>query len=166
MGDIQNTPNITEIMNLYGDDILRVCLLYLKDYHLAEDTTQETFIKVYQKLDTFNGKSSLKTWITSIAINNCKNALHRTKRETLSWDELEVPYSEDFSKGETSTIVSREVANLPQKYLEVVTLYYYQELNIKEISQVLKVPQATVKTRLKRAKERLRTHLKEELFYE
>jgi RNA polymerase sigma-70 factor (ECF subfamily) len=55
---------------------------------------------------------------------------------------------------------------LPKKYFEVIMLFYYQELSIKEIAYILKIPQATVKTRLKRAKERLKSKLKEEYFYE
>lgn len=166
MDNNKDSPNITELMTLYGNDILRMCLLYLKDYHLAEDITQETFIKVYQKLDTFNNKSNIKTWITSIAINNCKNALKKYSKEVTPLEDLTLTYTEDFSKNENRLLVSKEVSKLPKKYLEVIILFYYQELSIKEISYILKVPQTTIKTRLKRAKENLKIYLKEDLFYE
>lgn len=166
MDNNKDSPNITELMTLYGNDILRMCLLYLKDYHLAEDITQETFIKVYQKLDTFNNKSNIKTWIISIAINNCKNALKKYSKEVTPLEDLTLTYTEDFSKNENRILVSKEVSKLPKKYLEVIILFYYQELSIKEISYILKVPQATIKTRLKRAKEKLKIYLKEDLFYE
>lgn len=166
MDNNKDSPNITELMTLYGNDILRMCLLYLKDYHLAEDITQETFIKVYQKLDTFNNKSNIKTWITSIAINNCKNALKKYSKEVTPLEDLTLTYTEDFSKNENRLLVSKEVSKLPKKYLEVIILFYYQELSTKEISYILKVPQATIKTRLKRAKEKLKIYLKEDLFYE
>jgi RNA polymerase sigma-70 factor (ECF subfamily) len=162
----KDNTTITELMNLYGNDILRMCILYVKDYHLAEDITQETFIKVYQKLDTFKNESNIKTWITSIAINNCKNAIKKANRETTSIEDLMIVYTENFSKSDTSQLLSEEVSKLPRKYFEVIMLFYYQELSIKEIAYALKVPQATVKTRLKRAKERLKSTLKEEYFYE
>jgi RNA polymerase sigma-70 factor (ECF subfamily) len=162
--DINTT--ITELMNLYGNDILRLCFLYVKDYHLAEDITQETFIKVYQKLDTFKNQSSIKTWITRIAINGCKNALSRAIKEITSIEDIIIPYNEDFSKNENTQLLSEEVSKLPKKYFEVIMLFYYQELSIKEISYVLKIPQSTVKTRLKRAKERLKSNLEEEFFYD
>lgn len=152
-------PNINELMNLYGNDILRMCLIYVKDYHLAEDITQETFIKVYQKLDTFKNECNIKTWIISIAINNCKNALRKNHKEILSFDNIEVTYHEDFK--ETQTLVSEEVSKLPKKYLDVIILYYYQEMSIKEIGKILKIPQSTVKTRLRRAKEKLKDTLKD-----
>lgn len=166
MNNNKDISNITKLINLYGNDILRMCLIYVKDYHLAEDITQETFIKVYQKLDTFKNKSNIKTWIISIAINNCKNALKKTSKEVLPFEDLNLSYNENFLKNETIYLVSEEVSKLPKKYLEVIMLFYYQELSIKEISYILKIPQATVKTRLKRAKERLKTNLKEEIFYE
>ncbi len=56
----------------YGDSILRMCFLYLKDYHLAEDAAQETFLKAARSYDTFTHASSEKTWLTRIAINCCK----------------------------------------------------------------------------------------------
>ena len=59
----------------YGDAVLRMCFLYLKDYHLAEDAAQETFIKAMKHYDSFNRKSSEKTWLTRIAINCCKNIM-------------------------------------------------------------------------------------------
>lgn len=166
MDSNKDTPNIVELMNLYGNDILRMCLIYVKDYHLAEDITQETFIKVYQKLDTFKNKSNIKTWIISIAINNCKNALKKNSKEVVTLEDINLKYNENFSKDENIQLVSKEVSKLPYKYLQVVMLFYYQELSIKEISHILKVPQATVKTRLKRARERLKISLKEEMFYE
>lgn len=168
MGNNKDSPNITitELINLYSNDILRMCLIYVKDYHLAQDITQETFIKVYQKLDTFKNKSNIKTWITSIAINNCKNALKKNSKEVTPLEDLTLTYNEDFSKNETKISVSEGVSKLPKKYLEVIMLYYYQELSIKETSHILKVPQATVKTRLKRAKEKLKIYLREDLFYE
>ena len=66
---------IIRLMNIYGDSILRMCFLYLKDYHLAEDAAQETFIKAMNSYDMFHSLSSEKTWLTRIAINCCKNIM-------------------------------------------------------------------------------------------
>lgn len=166
MNNNKDSPDITKLIKLYSNDILRMCLVYVKDYHLAEDITQETFIKVYQKLDTFKKKSNIKTWIVSIAINNCKNTLKKNSKEVAPLEDLTLTYNENFSKNETKISVTESISKLPNKYLEIIMLYYYQELSIKEISRILKVPQSTVKTRLKRAKEKLKIYLKEDLFYE
>ena len=67
--------NVERMVDEYGDALLRMCYLYLKDYHLAEDAVQETFIKAIKSYDSFKQKSSEKTWITRIAINTCKNIM-------------------------------------------------------------------------------------------
>lgn len=67
--------DIGRMMKKYGNQVLRICYIYLKDYNLSEDATQETFIKVYNKYYLFNGKSSEITWITKIAINICNDYL-------------------------------------------------------------------------------------------
>ena len=69
----QEIVEIERMMREYGDSLLRMCIIYLKDRALAEDAVQETFIKVYQKYYTFNQISEEKTWIMRIAINVCKN---------------------------------------------------------------------------------------------
>ena len=69
---------VVSLIAEYGDSILRMCYLYLKDYHLAEDIVQETFIQVYNHYDSFRQQSSVRTWIIQIAINLCKNQM-RTK---------------------------------------------------------------------------------------
>ena len=66
---------LERLMQEYGDSIFRMCYLYLKDYHLAEDAVQETFIKAMKSYDSFAHKSSEKTWLIRIAINTCKNIM-------------------------------------------------------------------------------------------
>ena len=66
---------IEELIDLYGDAILRLCILYLGDRQLAEDAFQETFLKAWEKWDGFRGESSVKTWLTRIAVNTCRDML-------------------------------------------------------------------------------------------
>ena len=66
---------IEELIDLYGDGILRLCILYLGDRQLAEDAFQETLIKAWKKWDGFRGESSVKTWLTRIAVNTCRDML-------------------------------------------------------------------------------------------
>lgn len=64
---------IEALIREYGNDVLRTAYMYVKDIHTAEDIFQEVFIKVNQKLSTFEGNSSIKTWIIRITINACKD---------------------------------------------------------------------------------------------
>jgi RNA polymerase sigma-70 factor (ECF subfamily) len=158
---------ISELIKEYGDSILRMCYIYLKDYHLAEDVVQETFLQVYNNYDNFRQQSSVKTWITRIAVNLCKNQM-RTRWFSVKKEE-EFPilsYTEDYDG-----VIDREqlltaIGNLRPKYREAVLLFYYQELSIKEIAGLLNKKESTVKVRLKRAREQLKQELKEDYFYE
>lgn len=159
-----NEELIGRLITRYGNSVLRMCYLYLKDYQLAEDITQETFLKVYEKYDTFENRSSEKTWIMKIAINQCKNCMRTHWFKRISIDSI--PEIADY--GGYDTLISRnaislEIMKLPPKYKEVILLYYYQELSVKEIAAILNQKEATVLQRLKRAREQLKPHLKEVL---
>lgn len=58
-----------QLIETYGDSVLRMCYLYVKDYQIAEDIAQETFIQVFRKYNAFEHKADIKTWMTRIAIN-------------------------------------------------------------------------------------------------
>ncbi|OAS89440.1 MULTISPECIES: sigma-70 family RNA polymerase sigma factor [Metabacillus] len=158
---------INEIMNKYGQEILQLVYSYVNNKALAEDLTQDIFVKCYKALHTYNKKSTIKTWLWRIAINHCKDYLK-------SWYNRNVYIGEnDWLNRSTQnttveqTIIQREedsqlaqtVMNLPIKYREVIYLFYYEELSIKEVAEVTQVKLNTVKTRLKRAKELLKIQL-------
>lgn len=152
---------IERMVDEYGAGLLRLCCLYLKDFSLAEDALQETFLNAFRGLDTFQGRSSEKTWLTRIAINACKSHLRSPWRRLIDYSvpldglpEPAVPCEE--ADGD----VLRDVARLPIKYREVMLLFYYQEFSTREIAEALHLPQGTVATRLTRARARLKDLLK------
>lgn len=156
---------IEELIDLYGDEILRLCLAYLGDRQLAEDAFQETFLKVWKAMDGFRGDSSAKTWIASIAVNTCRDMLRagwfRMRRksqpiETLLNLSADAPLPED-------TPVRTAVLGLPGKYREVILLYYDQNMKLKDIARLLRLPQNTVSTRLRRARKQLAKTLEGEI---
>lgn len=154
---------LSKLISEYGDSILRMCCLYLKDYHLAEDVVQETFIQVYNHYDSFRQQSSVRTWIIQIAINLCKNQM-RTKWFSMGRsDEFPVlSCTEAYDSMLEHTQLITEISRLRPKYREVVLLFYYQELTIREIAVLLGQKESAVKQRLKRAREQLKQALKEE----
>ncbi len=149
----------------YGDGLLRMCLLYLKDYASAEDAVQETFLRAYKSYATFEGRSSEKTWLTAIAVNVCKNILrspwHKRNAGEAALEKLQY---ENPEMGDPT--VSRAILRLPTEQRTAVILFYVQGLKIREIAKVMKVPTATISSRLSRAREKLRTELKEWYFDE
>lgn len=160
---------LTFLMESYGDSVFRMCYAYLKDYQLAEDIAQETFIRVYQNYESFRNESSIKTWIMQIAINLCKNQMrtHWWKdRVQQVFLEREEAVTENYDSVLDGRIVLKEIGKLSPKYKEVILLYYYQEFKISEIAKILNVKESTVKARLVRAREKLKPSLREVLWSE
>ncbi|WP_324825362.1 RNA polymerase sigma factor [Sinanaerobacter sp. ZZT-01] len=155
----EDEPDMERLIRQYGDSLLRMCCLYLHDLQLAEDAVQDTYIKVYRKWDTFKGKSSEKTWITSIAINVCKSRLRSSWYNMMLFrgEQEKEPFYEDKIKDDT---ILNEIAGLKPKYREVILLFYYQELKIKEIAAALRITESSATVRLSRAREQLRASLK------
>lgn len=148
----------------YGDAILRMCYLYLKDYHLAEDAAQETFIKAMRHYDSFNRSSSEKTWLTRIAINCCKNIM-RMRWFRLGRGQLEENMQTDVTDSMEHVLERDSITSAIQRMevqdRELIILYYYQELSMKEIAQVIgKSENATIQ-RVNRARKKLKKILTE-----
>lgn len=155
-----NSNELERIIAQYGDSMLRTAFLYLSDQYLAQDAVQDTLIKIYKSYDGFEQRSSEKTWVMRILINTCKN-YRRTnwfKRVDVK-ESLEEVVDKDNSAGSGFDETLEEVMKMPPKYKEVILLFYYQEMKIKEIAKALDCPEATVATRLKRGKEQLKERL-------
>ena len=158
--------DIENLIRQYGNDVLRTAYMYVKDSHTAEDIFQEVFIKVNQKLSTFEGNSSIKTWIIRITINTCKDYLksawNRRVIPMMEYQEDQIISDTDFDSVEsqdTNDIIKAAVLSLPAKYKDVVLCVYYNEMTIAEAAIVLRVAEGTVKSRLSRARQKLKSAL-------
>lgn len=155
--------DMEKLINLYGDELLKLCFLYLHDLQLAEDAVQETYIRIFQNYDRFLGKSAEKTWITRIAINVCKDYLRSPWKQKVFYGGIEPEYGKEAETMEPEIrddIVIRAICGLKPKYREVVLLFYYQELKTSEIAEILGISVSAVTVRLTRAREQLREKLK------
>lgn len=158
--DSEHEESIRQMIDENQTALLRMCYLYLHDVQLAEDAVQETFIKAYRAWDGFRGEASARTWLTRIAMRTCMDMqrgfwFRRVERRVTP--EMLPDRAQEAAQGESALTLA--VMNLPKKEREVVLLYYYQDLNMKEIAETLGVTQPTVSYRLRRAKEKLRTEL-------
>lgn len=147
--------------------IFRTCYMILKDYQLAEDATQETFCRVYCKLNSFRRKSNIKTWVTQIAINLCKDKLKKKSSGEIVTNEFYVPEKNDISTDvEDKILLVKAITDLELPLREVVVLYFYRDLTHKEIAKILKIPQTTVAYRLRTAREILKNKMMEDFDYD
>ena len=163
--DIDNI--IEDLYHDHARNIQRLCYLYLGDVAASEDAMQETFLKAYEKYPHFRGNSDVKTWLTRIAINTCKDMQRRDARKN-HFLTAEIPENTPHSAGvpEDSIekmLVSEAIRKLPGELREAVILFYYQELTTKTISTILRIPRTTVEFRLKKARCELRKVIREDI---
>lgn len=157
---------IEDLYHNHARNIQRLCYLYLGDAAASEDAMQETFLKAYEKYPLFRGNSDIKTWLTRIAINTCKDMQRRDAGKNV------FPAAEVLENTQHTTdvpentieklLVSEAIHRLPRELREVVILFYYQELTTRTISTVLHIPRTTVEFRLKKARGELKKVIRED----
>ena len=151
-----------ELVSLYGNKLLRTSFLIVKDEAEAEDIVQETFIKVFKYIKGFKGEGSLYTWIYRISQNIIKDRF-KSQIYTVPYEDNEIV---DFKTPEEiiinnidREILKSELDNLNFIYKQVLVLFYFNDLSIKDISQILDEKEGTIKSRLSRARIMLKESL-------
>lgn len=145
----------------YGDMIYRIAVNQMKNRTDADDIFQEVFIKWMQHHEQMQNSEHEKAWLIRVTLNQCKSALGSTwnKRKAEWSQEVEntMVYEDQIEEGSDLD----EVLNkLPERYRSVLHLFYYEELSISEIGNVLQEKESTVRTRLTRARRKLKSMLK------
>lgn len=170
--ELNSSETLESIMNEYGSEIKRLVYSYIKNSSDADDVTQEVFVTVYRKLNTFQGKSTLRSWVYAIAINKCKDYLRSWKVRNIKLMEMleqfvksaEHPYTPEqhiIEKKEEQLLLD-QVLSLPIKYREVIILFYFEEFSVNEIADSLSINQNTVRTRLNRGRGKLKNIIQSE----
>ena len=173
--------DIEELFRLYGDDVLRMCNVYLRKQSLAEDAFQDVFVKVMTHTDSYRGESNVKYWLLSIARNVCLDYLKSSymKRTSFMGDLLDKtkPVSEEkkrikplpgnpvedrmVERLDDSNPLLSAVQDLPAKYKDVILLRFYFDMDNAEIANQLGITESTVRSRLMRARTKLKDFWKE-----
>lgn len=155
--------DLETLIRTYGNDVLRTAYVYLKDASAADDIFQEVFIKVDRNLQNFRGESNIKTWLIRITINACKDyaksAYSRNVVPMMEFKEDAIVSENDFDdveRKETATMVHEAVQELPEMYKEVVMYVYFNEMSVTDTAKALNVAEGTIKSRLSRAREKLK----------
>ncbi|HUL51821.1 MAG TPA: sigma-70 family RNA polymerase sigma factor [Opitutaceae bacterium] len=171
----------TEIVNRYRGRIYGLTLNLLRNASDAEEITQDAFIRAYRGLGRFRGDSSLSTWLYRIALNLARNRYwYFFRRRRHNWVSLERPLGDDSQAtfadvvaaqdhdpaqetvaGEFSALVAACMERLDHKHREILTMRNVLDLSYEQIAQSLGINVGTVKSRIARARENLRTLLTE-----
>lgn len=155
-------------MKEYGADVMNVAYSYVRNYHQAQDITQDVFLRAYAKMNSFRGDSSVKTWLLSITANRCKDYLRSwaIRNEVHDAEHLEHEQAGTDTEAEVVTQLQNDdlwhaVHDLPVKYREAIILYYSRGLTSMEVAGALGISEQSVRTRLHRGRLMLKERLAE-----
>ena len=150
---------IEELYTRHGKTVYRVCYAYMRNPADTEDAVQETFFRLIRYSPAFESEEHEKAWLIRTAANICKNTLrHWWRRRESIEDFTDLPGTARIGENDVMSAVTQ----LPEKLKTVVYLYYYEGYNSVEIARMLKQPQSTVRTHLRRARAILKERLGED----
>lgn len=170
-----------ELVELYKDKLYNLGYRMMGNPTEAEDVAQETFLRAYANLSTYNASHKFSTWIYRIATNLCIDRMRKKKADfsldaeldnggeeggSTLYGRIAAPDrspEEDVVRLETQEEVQRAIEALPENYRSAVILKYLHDLSLQEIADILEVPVTTVKTRIHRGREALRAVLQSTL---
>lgn len=150
------------LIGRYEEKMMRYAKRFLLDRDESRDLVQEVFVKAYVNIKSFDTARKFSSWLYRIAHNEFLNAIKKKSRiPVFSFFDTDAlfphPASEetadgDMEKKEMREMLDRSLAELHPKYREPVVLYYFEDMDYKEIAEVLQIPVSTVGVRLRRAK--------------
>ena len=147
------------VVNSHWADVLRLCILMFADETEAEEVAQQTFFRAYTAWDSFEGRSSVRTWLFRIAINVCRRNLTTRKRfqgERLD-RHIELAHPEtDPREEQLKEKASQALKQLAPAHRLILTLFCIEGMKHQDIAKIFDVPEGTVWSRLHKAKQELR----------
>ena len=152
---------ISDLLDKYGDMVLRIAYTYLKNRADAEDIVQDVFLRIIDKKPSFNDENHEKSWLIRATINMCKNKVNMfwNKNKCSIDDVQEFAVSDKYN---TDTSVFQAVMALGEKYRVVVYMYYYEGYSTPEIANAIGKNETTIRSLLHRARNKLKDMLKED----
>jgi len=142
----------------YASDLLSICYRYFPDVNRSNDVLQESFIKIFRKIDTFKHDGSFEGWLKRITANTAINLLRSEKKHQGAVD-LEYVTDSDEQVYDDSSYILAEVANLPENSRNVFNLFTIEGYSAKETASLLNMTEANVRVLNHRAKKTLQTKL-------
>ena len=153
-----------QILDVYQRPVYNLCYRMLGDASEAEDAAQETFLRAYTKLASYNPSHKLSSWLLSIASHYCIDRLRKQRYQLVSWDDLPpwrwlpdtTPQPEEATlKHESRDAVHELLQALPADYKAATILRYWHDMSYDEIAEALDTSVSAIKSRLFRARQML-----------
>jgi RNA polymerase sigma-70 factor (ECF subfamily) len=158
-----------ELVTRYQQSVFNICYRLLGNYRDAEDMTQNTFIRAYQRLDSFDNQKAFGPWIRKIATNLSINTFQKHYPDIVPYEDgyqqttlkNEPTPEELYSQSEQKKSIHKAILGLPSKHRVIIELRHYQQLSYQEIAETLSIPLSDVKSYLFRGRKLLAERLKE-----
>lgn len=164
------------LINKYKDMTYTIAIKIVKSHEDAEEVAQDSFLKAYEKLNTFKGNAKFSTWLYTIVYRNSITKIRKKKVDTSDIDDYVIdnhsegddfPQIEAIKSEEQQKYVREAIDKLPEKDALLITLFYMNDNSIEEIEQITGLTQSNIKVKLFRARKKLNQELslllKEEL---
>lgn len=139
---------------------------FMREQALAEDMSQEAFLKAFRLIGGFRGDCSFSTWMYRVTCSVCLTELNKRKRrdevELLPEHGQETGGADMTDRADLPELIRKAVTKLPDNYAKVITLYYLNEASYEEIAEIMQVPMGTLKTWMHRARQQLREIVEKE----
>ena len=153
-----------EIVQRWQGPLLNLAHRFCRDRGMAEEMTQEAFLKIYRGLGKWRSDSRFSTWLFAVALNHYRSVMRRHLPAGTTLDDVAATlHAGDLGREMDSKMrdeaVRRAVSTLPPKYRDIVVLYYFQEMDLAETARVAELAEGTVKARLFRARKLLEQKL-------
>ena len=151
--------NLQELFERQHRRVYRIAMMMLNNASDAEDAVQNIFMKYIEKGIVFADEEHEKAWFITVTKNYCKDQLKAYWNRQVDMGEIpETPMPEEEEEGE----LIEQIKKLPDKYQEVIYLYYYEEYSVKEMAQMLERHESTIQTQLAAARKKLKKFIEKE----
>lgn len=172
-----NIEAFEKLINAHQKSVFNIAYRIIGNYDDANELAQEVFIKIFKSIKNFKEDSSFSTWVYKIATNTCLDELRKRKNKQVVYIDESIKSedgdfhreiksekyspSEYLEKKELREFVQQEILSLPEEYRTVIILRDFQGFSYDEISKILNCPEGTVKSRINRARQRLKNIFKD-----
>ena len=164
----KNQKGLKDLYDCYGDLFFGIALRYLPEVQQAEDAVQETFIKIYHNINSYQEKGSFEGWMKRILVNNCLNLVKKNKSGGIFVElsesgqpKNELSYQDNILEKLTNEEIIRAIQELPTGFRMVLNLYVFEGYSHKEIGEELGISESASRSQLTKARMKLKNMLEE-----
>lgn len=148
-----DTGSFSKLIKAYEKDLYRVAVAIMRNDDDALDCIQDAIFSAFNNIKNLSDEKYFKTWLIKILVNKCNDCLHKKKR-VIPYEHIpsQIKYNDNYD----TIDIKDALKSLDNELRTIIVLYYYEDMNVKDIASSLLIPEGTVKSRLSRARIKLK----------